>query len=74
MSSFEVSVVVEIFQVFANGDLRSAKVFSKIAHQDAAIRAQQFEDFATTFCTQHRKMSPTFRSRLRQHFHANLFL
>ncbi len=74
MGSLQLALVVERFQIFANRNLRGAEVFGKIPHQDAAICAQEFEDFATSFFTQHVTVFLTFLSKLRQSFHMNLVL
>jgi hypothetical protein len=72
MGSLQLTVMVEGFQVLADGNLRRAEMFGKIPHQDTAIRAQELQDFATPFLAQHMTVSPAFLDELRQRLHMNL--
>src|ERR1700677_2055618 len=61
MGPLEMALMVEVFQIFADGNLRSAEVFGEFPHHHASFRPQHPHDFTSAFFTQHRNALTAFR-------------
>jgi len=55
MSALEQPLMMERFEILANGDERRVETFREIADEDAAVITEKFQDFAAAFLAKHRK-------------------
>jgi hypothetical protein len=51
MGPLELAIVVQDFQIFANGYERGAKMFREIRHQNASVRLEHVQNGASPFLT-----------------------
>ena len=53
MGALQLALMMEVLEVFPDGDERGAKTLGQVAHQHPAIVLQQFQDIAAALFTQH---------------------